>query len=200
MRNLPNHAKIQGISTTYSYSKVREGLLQMHQGDCSRAARTPLAELADPNADHTWRLNPSLLFGPAFLGPLWQARSRLCCTDSTEPVACAACRSDILDTSATQNAVSAVLQAAACARLVLWCVALFVCKLFMLVCTSVVLRVMRAVVCHNVATISTHPWSALANVNRKSQFATECVQRRVIACQITVYIDTFVSHDRVNHG
>ena len=53
-----------------------------------------LAELADPNVDHTWmwRLNPPLQFGPAFLGPPWQARSRLCCADSTEPVACATCQ------------------------------------------------------------------------------------------------------------
>ena len=87
----------------------------MHEGEGSWAARTRLVELADPNVDHAWlwRLTPPLLFGPAFLGPLWQLPVWLCCADSTEPVACAACQSGILDTSATQNAVSALLHAAA---------------------------------------------------------------------------------------
>ena len=52
--------KIQGIITAYIDSGVREGLLQMHEGEGSWAARTRLAELGDPNVDHTWlwRLNP----------------------------------------------------------------------------------------------------------------------------------------------
>ena len=69
----------------------------------------------------TWlrRLNPLLLFGPAFLG-LWQVRFRLCCADSTEPAAGAdCCQSDIFDTGATQKAVSALLHAAAGACLFL---------------------------------------------------------------------------------
>ena len=118
------------------------------------------------------------LFGPAFLGPLWQVRFRLCCADSTEAVACAACQSGILDTGATQNAVSALLDAAAGARLVLWCVALFVCKLLMLVCTCVVLCVMRAVVCCSVAITSTHSRSAFD----------------------TVYVDAHFPNDSVDHG
>ena len=52
--------KIQGVITAYIDSGVREGLLQMHEGEGSWAARTRLAELGDPNVDHTWlwRLNP----------------------------------------------------------------------------------------------------------------------------------------------
>ena len=42
----------------------------------------------------------------------------------------------------------------------------------MLVCTCVVLRVMRAAVCYSVAIVSTHSRGALANVRRKSWFAT----------------------------
>ena len=54
MRDLPHHAKIQRIITACTCSRVREHLLQ----------------------DHTWlwRLNTLLLFGPAFLGPLWLER------------------------------------------------------------------------------------------------------------------------------
>ena len=47
------------------------------------------------------------------------------CADITEPVACAACQSGILDTGATQNAVSPLLRAAASTYLGLWCIALF---------------------------------------------------------------------------
>ena len=52
--------KIQGVITAYIDLGVREGLLQMHEGEGSWAARTRLAELSDPNVDHTWlwRLNP----------------------------------------------------------------------------------------------------------------------------------------------
>ena len=97
----------------------------------------------------------------AFLGPLW------CCADNTERVACAACQSGTLETGATQSALSALLHAAAGACLVLWCIALFVCKLLTLVSTCVVLRVMRAVVCYSIAIMSTHSVSAVAYVSRK---------------------------------
>ena len=52
--------KIQGVITAYIDSGVREGLLQMHEGEGSWAARTRLAELGDSTVDHTWlwRLNP----------------------------------------------------------------------------------------------------------------------------------------------
>ena len=70
--------------------------------------------------------------------------------------------------------------------LFLWCVALLVCLLLMLVCMCVVLRVVRAVVYCSVATISTHSYSDLANVNHKCWFATGSVQRRVTAYQMTV--------------
>ena len=51
--------KIQGVITAYIDSGVREGLLQMHEGEGTWAARTRLAELGDPGVDHTWlwRLN-----------------------------------------------------------------------------------------------------------------------------------------------
>ena len=41
---------------------------------------------------------------------------------------------------------------------------------------------------------------ALANVSRKSWFATGYAQRRVIAYQVTVYVDIFVSHNSVDRG
>ena len=52
--------KVQSIITAHIDSGVREGLLQMHEGEGCWAARTRLAELSDPNVDHTWlwRLNP----------------------------------------------------------------------------------------------------------------------------------------------
>ena len=55
----------------------------------------------------------------------------------------------------------------------------------MLVCTCVVHRVVRAVVCHSVAII----W-----------FAAGYVQRRAIAHQITVRVDAHGPHDSVDHG
>ena len=74
---------------------------------------------------------------------------------SAEPVASPACLSGILDTGAAHNAVSALLYAAADACFVFWlCVAVLVCKLLVLVCMCVVLRVVRAVVCCSVAIIS----------------------------------------------
>ena len=98
-----------------TYSRVREGFLQMHDGDGSWAARTRVAELADPNVDPTllWRHNRPRLFGLARLGPLKPARLRLGCTDSTEPVPCVACQSGIQDTGATHNATATLLHAAA---------------------------------------------------------------------------------------
>ena len=52
--------KIQGVITAYIDSGVREGLLQMHEGEGSWAARMRLAEHGDSTVDHTWlwRLNP----------------------------------------------------------------------------------------------------------------------------------------------
>ena len=86
-------------------------------------------------------------FGPAFIGPLTPARLRLDCPASTEPVACAACQTDIFDTPSSMLWLVHVL--------FLWCVAVLVCLLLMVVCTCVVLRDMRAVVCNSVAKIST---------------------------------------------
>ena len=54
MRDLPSHPNIQHTITDCTCSRVREGVLQMHDGDGSWAARTRLAELADPNVAHTW--------------------------------------------------------------------------------------------------------------------------------------------------
>ena len=62
------------------------------------------------------------------------------------------------------------------------------------------LFVVRAVVCCSVAIISTHSCSDLANVNHKCWFATGSVQRRVTACQMTVYVDICVSHDIADRG
>ena len=85
--------------------------------------------------------------------------------------------------------------------LFLWCVvAVLVCLSLMLVCTCVLLRVMRAVVCHSVATVSTSSRSALANVNRKRWFATGSVQRRVTAYKMMVYVDIYVYNERADHG
>ena len=120
--------KVQGIITAYVDSGVRESLLQMHEGEGSWAARTRLAELSDPNVDHTWlwRLNPR--HGPT-LDPdeyIDSVRFRLGCAGPTEPVTCAACNSGVLDTGAAHasccalgeatrghNAVSSLIHAAA---------------------------------------------------------------------------------------
>ena len=120
--------KIQGIITAYIDSGVREGLLQMHEGEGSWAARTRLAELGDPNVDHTWlwRLNPrhgSTLDADEYVDSV---RFRLGCAGPAEPITCAACNSGILDTGAAHasccalgeatrghNAVSSLIHAAA---------------------------------------------------------------------------------------
>ena len=99
------------------------GLLQMHEGEGSWAARTRLAELGHPNVDHTWlwRLNPrhgSTLDADEYVDSV---RFRL-----AEPITCAACNSGILDTGAAHtsccalgeatpghNAVSSLIHAAA---------------------------------------------------------------------------------------
>ena len=64
------------------------------------------------------------------------------CADSTEPVACAACRSGILDMGTRQNAVSALLHTAAGARLILCCcvgvrVGMYVCGAACYTCCGV---------------------------------------------------------------
>ena len=120
--------KIQGVITAYIDSGVREGLLQMHEGEGSWAARTRLAELGDPNVDHTWlwRLNPrhgSTLDADEYVDSV---RFRLGCAGPAEPITCAACNSGILDTGAAHasccalgeatrghNAVSSLIHAAA---------------------------------------------------------------------------------------
>ena len=120
--------KVQGIITAYVDTGVRESLLQMHEGEGSWAARTRLAELSDPNVDHTWlwRLNPR--HGPT-LDPdeyIDSVRFRLGCAGPAEPVTCAACNSGVLDTGAAHasccalgeatrghNAVSSLIHAAA---------------------------------------------------------------------------------------
>ena len=91
------------------------------------------------------------------LGPLRPALLRLGYPASAEPVASPACLSGILDTGAAHIADSALLRAAADACFVFWlCVAVLVCKLLVVVCMCVVLRVVRAVVCCSVALVSTH--------------------------------------------
>ena len=120
--------KIQGIIAAYIDSGVREGLLQMHEGEGFWAARMRLAELGDPNVDHTWlwRLNPrhgSTLDADEYVDSV---RFRLGCAGPAEPVTCATCNSGILDTGAAHasccalgeatrghNAVSSLIHAAA---------------------------------------------------------------------------------------
>ena len=79
--------KIQSIITAHIDADVREGLLQMHEGEGSWAARTRLAELSDPNVDHTWlwRLNPR--HGPTLEADEYvdSVRFRLGCAGPAEP-------------------------------------------------------------------------------------------------------------------
>ena len=120
--------KIQSIITAHIDAGVREGLLQMHEGEGSWAARTRLAELSDPHVDHTWlwRLNPR--HGPTLEADEYvdSVRFRLGCAGPAEPITCAACNSGILDTGAAHasccalgeatrghNAVTSLLHAAA---------------------------------------------------------------------------------------
>ena len=120
--------KIQCIITAHIDAGVREGLLQMREGEGSWAARTRLVELSDPNVDHTWlwRLNPRhglTLEADEYVDSV---RFRLGCAGPAEPVTCAACNSGILDTGAAHasccalgeatrghNAVTSLLHAAA---------------------------------------------------------------------------------------
>ena len=76
MRDLPNHAKIQGIITACTYSRVCEGFLQMHKSEGSLATRTRFAELADPNVDHTLGVAtpPAPLVRPCLPRSFWQVR------------------------------------------------------------------------------------------------------------------------------
>ena len=110
MRDLPNHAKIKGIITTCTHSSVREGFLEG-----SWEALTP-----------TWTK----------LGCAASARSKLCCTDSTELVACAGCHVNLV--SCTQAPRKTPSPPCSMLRLVhvwlLWCVAPLVYLLLMLVC------------------------------------------------------------------
>ena len=97
--------KIQGIITAYIDSGVREGLLQMHEGEGSWAA-----ELGDPNVDHTWlwRLNPrhgSTLDADEYVDSVL---FRLGCAGPAEPITCAACNSGILDTGAAHASCCAL--------------------------------------------------------------------------------------------
>ena len=120
--------KVQSIITAHIDSGVREGLLQIHEGEGSWAARTRLAELSDPNVDHTWlwRLNPR--HGPTLDADEYvhSVRFRLGCAGPAETVTCAACNSGILDAGAAHtsccalgeatrghNAVSSLIHAAA---------------------------------------------------------------------------------------
>ena len=115
--------KIQSIITAH----IDAGW-QMHEGEGSWAARTRLAELSDPNVDHTWlwRLNPR--HGPTLEADEYvvSVRFRLGCAGPAEPITCAACNSGILDTGAAHascyalgeatrghNAVTSLLHAAA---------------------------------------------------------------------------------------
>ena len=120
--------KIQGIITAHIDSGVREGLLQMHEGEGSWAARTRLAELGDPNVDHTWLWRLNSRHSPTLDADEYvhSVRFRLGCAGPAEPVSCAACNSGTLDTGAAHasccalgeatrghNAVSSLIHAAA---------------------------------------------------------------------------------------
>ena len=120
--------KIQGVTTAYIDSGVREGLLQMHESEGSWAARMRLAQLGDSSVDHTWlwRLNPRhglTLEADEYVDSV---RFRLECAGPAEPTTCAACNSGILDSGAAHasccalseatrghNAVSSLIHAAA---------------------------------------------------------------------------------------
>ena len=85
----------------------------MHEDEGSWAARTRLAELGDPNVDHTWlwRFNPrhgSTLDADEYVNSV---RFRLGCAGPAEPITCAACNSGILDTSAAHASCCALCDA-----------------------------------------------------------------------------------------
>ena len=87
--------KVQGVIIACVYSRVHEGLLQMHEGEGCWAAHTRLAELGGVDVDHTWlgRRNPhhGLTLEPE--EHVHTVRLRLGCAGTPEPVACAACQS-----------------------------------------------------------------------------------------------------------
>ena len=120
--------KVQGIITACIDSGVREGLLQMHEGEGSWAARTRFAELCDSDVDHTWLWRLNTRHGPTLEADEYvdSVRFRLGCAGPMEPVTCAACNSGVLDTGAAHasccalgeatrghNAVSSLIHAAA---------------------------------------------------------------------------------------
>ena len=102
--------QVQSLITAHIDAGVREGLLQMHEGEGSWAARTRLAELSDPNVDHTWlwRLNPR--HGPTLEADEYTdaVRFRLGCAGPAEPITCSACSTGILDTSAAHASCCAL--------------------------------------------------------------------------------------------
>ena len=102
--------QVQSLITAHIDAGVREGLLQMHEGEGSWAARTRLAELSDPNVDHTWlwRLNPR--HGPTLEADEYvdSVRFRLGCAGPAEPVTCSACNTGILDTGAAHASCCAL--------------------------------------------------------------------------------------------
>ena len=127
MRNLPNHAKIQGIIISCTYSRVREGLLQMHEGAGPWAAarracwsqRGPHFAVATQPAPPVRPCLPRSSLAASFQALL--CRQHGTCGSASWTRA----------PRKTPSPPSAMLQLGA--RSFLWCVALFESKLSMLV-------------------------------------------------------------------
>ena len=159
------------------------------KGEGSWTAPTRLAELADPNAHYTWlwRLNPPLLFGPAFSGKyvfgcaVPTARNLLL----VQPVDLASW------TRAPRNTPSppsSMLQLVRAWFLLPWSVCVQVVDVGMYV------RGAACCACCDVLQ-RCHKFDAILK-----RFDNGYVQRRVTAYQMTVCVDICVFHDSVDHG
>ena len=101
--------KVQGVTTLWIDKCVREGLLQMHEGEGSWTACTRLSELGDIDVDYTWHrcLNScsGLVLDADELTD--SVKFRVGCAGPMEPNVCAECNSGLLNTGAVDDSCCA---------------------------------------------------------------------------------------------
>jgi hypothetical protein len=105
--------RTQHLITSYTDKCLREGLCQQYAAAGNRAAINRLEELKDPGIDHTWLWHVSKHHGPVLAEDEFveAVRIRLGAAGPTDPVPCARCGTELLDSSGSHAACCAIAEA-----------------------------------------------------------------------------------------
>ena len=105
--------RTQHLITSYTDKCLREGLAQQYTAAGNRAAINRLEELQDPGIDHTWLWHVSKHHGPVLAEDEFveAVRVRLGAAGPTDPVPCARCGTELLDSSGSHAACCAIAEA-----------------------------------------------------------------------------------------